>query len=193
MYGAILAHRLLVRLVPEPDDWNGSTGIFGVWERWSAAIAFDVRIGSVGLLCALTAPLVWGLLAYHGYLIWAGMTTNETAKWGALREYMAEGCVWIGRRSVVYSNGDDQTNGDDAMKPAVAHDSETSSRWPTDIDQVVLRTNDGKPPFLPVHGSRAVPDGEGSWERCWHLSGVDNLYDLGFWDNLMDVFYPDWQ
>lgn len=64
---------------------------------------------------------------------------------------------------------------DEAIEPAW-------TRWPAESVQVVLRTEDGQPP----QGSDAP--GVGEWERVWRLADVENLYDLGFWDNLTDVF-----
>ena len=58
------------------------------------------------------------------------------------------------------------------------------TRWPVESQQVVLRTGDGQPP----RGPGAI--GTGDWERVWKLADVENLYDLGFWDNLADVFLP---
>lgn len=66
---------------------------------------------------------------------------------------------------------------DEAIEPAW-------TRWPVESQQVLLRTEDGQAP----RGSGAI--GTGDWERVWKLADVENLYDLGFWDNLADVFLP---
>jgi palmitoyltransferase len=58
------------------------------------------------------------------------------------------------------------------------------TRWPVEAEQVMVRTDDGK---LPV--GENLP-GVGEWEAVWRLKDVENLYDLGFWDNLVDVFVP---
>jgi len=58
------------------------------------------------------------------------------------------------------------------------------TRWPVESEQIVVRTEDGLPP----RGPGAL--GTGEWERVWGLADVENLYDLGFWDNLWDVFWP---
>lgn len=58
------------------------------------------------------------------------------------------------------------------------------TRWPVECEQIILRTEDGLPP----NGPLAI--GEGPWERVWRLADVENLYDLGFRDNLLDVFWP---
>lgn len=59
------------------------------------------------------------------------------------------------------------------------------TRWPCETQQILLRTENGQAP-------RGVEDiGVGDWIRVWNLKDVDNLYDLGLWDNLKDVFLPD--
>lgn len=144
--------------------------------RWSVAITREPRIGAVGLLSLTTAPLAGGLFVYHVYLVWAGTTTNETAKWSDLRENMADGLVWKGIRS--------RSRGDRASQ-----DIEPPTQWPVSSDQILIETDDGNPPHFAEDTEPAGEDGvkSASWERCWRLADVDNLYDLGFWDNLLEV------
>ena len=145
----------------------------------------DVLVGAIGLLATLTAPLSWGLFAYQVYLIWAGMTTNETSKWSGLREDMADGMVWKGRKSSIL--GQDRPS--EADHP-ISGDFELgrTTRWPISVDQLVVRTNDGKPPDLMPRSGRSH---EAVWSRCRHLDEIENLYDLGFWDNFRDVWCLD--
>lgn len=65
---------------------------------------------------------------------------------------------------------------DTRIEPAWTH-------WPVESEQVVVQTEDGLPPGPGVIGT-------GHWERVWRLADVENLYDLGFWNNLKDVFWP---
>ena len=59
---------------------------------WQTGLAF---LGiMVGMLAASTFLLPLGLLAYHCYLIWAGMTTNESQKWADWRDDMVDGVVF---------------------------------------------------------------------------------------------------
>lgn len=58
------------------------------------------------------------------------------------------------------------------------------TQWPVESQQIVLRTEDGEPPKV----AKAV--GVGEWQRVWRLRDVENLYDLGFWGNVKDVFWP---
>ncbi|KAG9238912.1 DHHC palmitoyltransferase-domain-containing protein [Amylocarpus encephaloides] len=135
---------------------------------WGWALQEYTRIGAVTLLCLLTAPLVWGLLGYHLYLIWAGTTTNETMKWSDWTAEMADGFVF--KCSIPA----------DRRKDLTVESRVTS--WPAESQQVLERTEDGKPPR-----KLDVP-GVGEWERVWTLADIENLYDLGFLDNLKDVF-----
>ncbi|KAK6597533.1 palmitoyltransferase swf1 [Botrytis cinerea] len=59
------------------------------------------------------------------------------------------------------------------IEPAWTH-------WPAESQQIVLRTADGQDPVGGI--------GEGEWKRVWGLGDVENLYDIGFLDNLKDVF-----
>ncbi|KAF2026596.1 palmitoyltransferase swf1 [Setomelanomma holmii] len=113
------------------------------------------RASGVGLLALLTWPLPLGLLAYHIYLIWAGMTTNESAKWADWRDDMAEG-------------------------------EEPTTTWPLESRHILIRTPSGQPPRTLPSRIRAVAR-EDSFERVWSLDAVENVYDLGFWDNFREV------
>ena len=127
-------------------------------------------MGAVTLLTLLTSPLVWGLLGYHIYLIWAGTTTNESMKWSDWQAEMADGFVF--KRSL----SEDRQKDTNIESPW--------TRWPVESQQIVLRTEDGMPP----RGAEAI--GAGEWQRVWKLRDVENLYDLGFWNNLKDVLWP---
>ncbi|PNS14992.1 Palmitoyltransferase swf1 [Sphaceloma murrayae] len=133
-----------------------------------------LSIAGVAILAATTAPLPVALLAYHLYLIWAGTTTNENAKWGYLGEDMEDGFVWRAKRSEVqtFKRGLTQRNGESTQKEA-----EVEVDWPVDSDQIVVRTMDGLAPRGCEH----------LYEQIWSLRAVDNIYDLGFWDNLMYI------
>ncbi|RDW85486.1 hypothetical protein BP5796_03811 [Coleophoma crateriformis] len=138
---------------------------FGLW-GW--AMQQMTRMSAVTLLCLLTNPLVWGLLGYHIYLIWAGTTTNESLKWSDWQAEMKDGFVF--KRKLAEDRQKDLS-----IEPAW-------TRWPAESQQTVVRTEDGRPP----QDARAM--GVGDWQRVWNLAEVENLYDLGFWDNLGDVF-----
>ena len=171
-YGSYLAYLLLS---PQLRAVNNSPTSRTLITRLSIVLVQNRNVGSVGLLALLSAPLAIGLLGYHIYLIWAGTTTNETQKWGDLRLDMADGVLWKGQRSVVYKNGAPSSAG-------AGHEPSTS--WPVSSDQVVIRTVDGRVPGFGPSNSTELTSG---WTRCWTLSEVENLYDLGFFDNLRDA------
>jgi palmitoyltransferase len=104
------------------------------------------------------------------YLIWAGTTTNESMKWSELQADMADGCVF--KRDLPEGRPKDES-----VEPV-------RTLWPVESQQIVLRTTDALAP----RGAQAR--GIGEWDRVWKLAAVENLYDLGFKDNLTDIFLP---
>ncbi|KAK5124878.1 hypothetical protein LTR85_001068 [Meristemomyces frigidus] len=192
IYGAYLSYWILR---PYLDVSNaGSLMSSEYWTELGDAIVDAVNMGGlsiagVGLLAATTAALPLGLLAYHCYLIWAGMTTNETQKWADWRDDMSDAIVFRTTRDELLSHastrsdGDQEVNGaDGAAQKGLADDlgvteEEPRVSWPIRSSQVIVRTNDGRPP----RGQESL------WTRIWCLGDVDNLYDLGGWDNLMEV------
>lgn len=153
-----------------------------------------LSIAGVGLLAASTAALPFGLLAYHLYLIWAGMTTNESQKWSDWKEDMADGFVFLATKERLRAHhqrqlqqkslfGDGASSHGASSNPALFDfdggndDRGAAAEWPVKTEQVLVRTNDGKPP----RGQ------DGLWERVWSLDHVDNIYDLGGLQNFVEV------
>lgn len=151
------------------------------FDLWLWAIGEDVRIGGVGMLAALTAPLAWGMFLYHVYLIWAGMTTSESSKWADWKDDIADGLVFQSKRRKGVTYG--RMCGAD-IEPVVS--------WPIRNHQWLVRCDDGQPPEeeLDIYANRAleraVPQ-RSQWTRLQSLSEVHNLYDLGFWRNIADI------
>ncbi|ROT34882.1 DHHC zinc finger domain-containing protein [Sodiomyces alkalinus F11] len=175
-YGALLGFSLLSNLITSRyPDWSlwppRNMDITRYLLIWSWGLQDNVNMGAVSLLAALTSPLVWGLLVYTVWLIYCGTTTNESLKWSDLRDDMDDGLVFKRRMS--------------PDRPRDTRLESTWTRWPLDAQQVLVRTDDGMPP------GPGGP-GEGAWDRVWNIRGVENLYDMGFWDNLMDVFVRDY-
>lgn len=175
LYGASLGFVFMKPLLPRR---KGERGIQGFLDQWSIALAREPRIGAVSFLALMTFPLAGGLFVYHVYLIWAGTTTNETAKWSDLREDMVDGIVWKSHR---LHDADDHTG---------ENDRKGRPQWPVSSDQIIVKTIDGAPPddndsVIGTRGDNVVQ--ENVWKRCWSLGQVDNIYDLGFWDNLLEV------
>lgn len=273
LYGAYLA--LIVYLYPRVYDrfthydHAFPAGLLSGWAPWplrlkgfredlNTVLVESIKVGGlsvmgVGLLAGLTWPLPLGLLAYHVYLIWAGMTTNEASKWADLRDQMRDGHIyagklWGGERNSDSTPGSGQrgrpstrggryahsraratsnsfaefgfTSGEVGRRIAREHNQEKSAaangspttgghnapaldsgyssddscfhshtnttRWPNSPCQVLVRTADGEPPreCPPQFVGMVDPD---SWQRVWRLADIENIYDLGFWDNLEDV------
>ncbi|KKK12721.1 essential cytoplasmic protein [Aspergillus ochraceoroseus] len=83
----------------------------------------------------MTAPLAFAFLLYHTYLIWAGMTTNESAKWSDWKEDVADGMAFK------LIQGDKKSD-----SPLLDESPKSSTSWPVTSDQVLILT-DGEPPM----------------------------------------------
>ncbi|KAI0518064.1 DHHC zinc finger protein [Xylaria bambusicola] len=175
-YGGVLGLRMI------SENAQTRSSLFSLWKHhqqsWhhyfillSYGIQRDAGVGSVTLLVIMTSPLVWGLLAYHIYLIYCGTTTNESMKWQDWQAEMTDGFAFRRRLPV-------QRNRHPRFEA-------TWTRWPVEPAQILVRTEDGEPP------NDMAPPGEGPWERVWHLRDMENIYDIGFWDNLVDIFVPN--
>ncbi|OIW25272.1 zf-DHHC-domain-containing protein [Coniochaeta ligniaria NRRL 30616] len=178
LYGGVLGAGIIAAKVrtryPGWSVWpwgNGAPPFKQYLLAWGWGIQDKVGMGAVTMLALLTSPLVWGLLAYHAWLIYCGTTTNESMKWSDWQADMDDGTVF--RRKLP---------ADRAKDPRVEP---VWTRWPVEAEQIIVRTDDGKPP----QSKHPLP-GVGEWEPAWRLRDVENLYDLGLWDNLLDVFFP---
>jgi len=136
-------------------------------------MAEEPGVGSVALLCFLTSPLVWGLYIYSMYLVYRGMTTNESGKWSDFQLDISDGFIFRRRLS-------DNRQRDGRFEPEVPD-------WPKASTYVYQRTYD-EPPDITTN----LP-GDGQWykgDQDWTLADVDNIYDIGFVGNIIDVFLP---
>lgn len=157
------------------------------FETWGWAIAKKRRIGTVSLLCLLCGPMVWGIFIYHIYLVWAGMTTNENNKWSRWRDHIADSHVykrtWY-QPSRDVSNGEGQASMEAKQANCSAPKEEVEqSEMPGQFERkrLLVRTEYGCPPNSGGKGY--------VWHRISHISEVDNIYDLGFRNNLRDIFF----
>ncbi|OAL52529.1 palmitoyltransferase swf1 [Pyrenochaeta sp. DS3sAY3a] len=164
-----------------------------------------VQASGVGLLALLTWPLPLGLLAYHVYLIWAGMTTNESGKWSDWGDDMAEGVVFLGQRREDTMQAHRATPSPHAHHNASPHSSSSASpiqtpletppddeepptAWPLESRHILVRTRDGQPPKTLPSRTKAVAKVD-SFERVYSLAAVENVYDLGLWDNFKEALF----
>lgn len=161
------------------EHWSKGKSWSQYSRSWGWAFTQDVRVGSVGLLAMMTAPLAWGLFWYHLYLIWAGMTTNESGKWADWRDDIADGLVFRADRNIDDGGGGERNT-----------DIEPFVEWPISSTQQLVRSDNGRSPEAQPSSTGTqsrVAEQYTHWRRVKSLEEVDNLYDLGFWDNLTDV------
>jgi hypothetical protein len=136
---------------------------------WSFALAEEPGVGGVTLLCLLTTPLTFALLGYNTYLLYRGMTTNETGKWKDFQAEVDDG--YVIRRSLPQSRRGDETQG------------ATLIGWPKKPVKTYVTIDAQRV------GDVSLPT-EGVWESNLTLGDVDNIYDIGFVGTVLDVFLP---
>ncbi|KIW44678.1 uncharacterized protein PV06_03131 [Exophiala oligosperma] len=207
-YGARLGYvlldaRLQERLVPSAltrgsvssKRWSTGLSWAEYWHCWAWAISVEWRVGSVMMLTMLSFPLATGFLVYHAYLVWAGMTTNESAKWSDWREDIRDDLVYRARISQLRET---YPKLPDDVEP---RDEDIRRPWPRGARAKwwLVRMVDGRQPTLRKkgeNGKEGVGEGAGNegneevpderWAKVHSLREVDNVYDLGFWANLKD-------
>lgn len=195
LYAAFLGGSLMGdeirKTVPGWTFWASGLTWTDFFAHWGTALQDDVGVGAISLLCILTSPLVWTLFLYNTYLIWTGTTTNETLKWRDWQYEMREGYVW---KRYLYRD----------LQPGqirnVSGPDPPSDHWPVTSEQVVVRTHSGYSPFAATQSQEggwvlgAVPEGfvepDTPWKRVYNLSEVENIYDMGFEANLIDIVKP---
>lgn len=174
-YGTFIAHNILLHTLQSDFQkyshsdqkgrkWSVDLTWGSYFDAWTRTISQNYRIGSVGLLTLFIGPLAWVLFVYHTYLIWAGMTTNESAKWADWRDDIVAGVVVKKEKPIPQINNNIERPdleeslyffdrpGDDAFSDAWIKD-----RWAS------------------------------GWKKVESLDEMHNLYDLGFTNNLRDV------
>ena len=188
-YGAYLSYTLLIAslldTVHQSLDgsqgdvhWSTEKSWSAHFDRWTLAIAKDFPVGGVGMLALLTAPLAWGLLSYHIYLIWAGMTTNESFKWAEWKDDINDGLVFKDSTSL---RKRDITN-DDGVEPRV--------EWPVSSLQILAKYTQEQ--MIARHRASSLEPHrfeQFRWSRINSLDEIDNTYDLGFLNNLKEVLH----
>lgn len=182
------------------------------------ALAGDSRLWPAMLLMGLVLPLPTALFVYHLYLIYAGTTTNETAKWSDWALDVRDGIAFIARASDVYhlrvdgdGDGSDSSHGGHDYSAAAVHINDPIvPDWPTPADQTLAFIRDGSPPrqgsraHLGPAGFELVQPPEAAdpekeeyglrldhrWRRLESMQDIVNVYDLGFWRNLGEALFP---
>lgn len=184
IYGTVLGYGLLYQTLQKlasPELQAAMESWTMYFNVWAIVITADPRIGTVTLLMLMTAPLAVAFLAYHIYLTWAGTTTNESAKWSDWKEDVADGLVFKAKRSQI---------------PGAPPPVDLGNRpWPANSDQILV--TDDEPPmegYILASDSNLIdytgePEGpiDSRWTRLSTMSDIDNVYDMGFWNNLKDA------
>ena len=112
------------------------------------------------------------------------MTTNESSKWADWRDEIEDGTVFGAERR---SDSTDRHPEIEEVEPYIS--------WPISSTQQLVRTENGQPPEGQAQDSEGNADlysietagTKPRWKRLRGLDEVENLYDLGFWDNLIDI------
>ena len=113
------------------------------------------------------------------------MTTNESSKWEDWKDAIEDGLVFRSEKDPSPTNNDGK---DLDSNPVVS--------WPAFSNQQLIRCEDGRSPD--GHGTEDGNCGDSAtmaprmrrelrWKRVRGMQEVENLYDLGFWDNLRDI------
>ncbi|KAL4886994.1 essential cytoplasmic protein Ctr86 [Aspergillus karnatakaensis] len=186
VYGSWLGYSLITKtldaLVPPTSPVRMRKQSWTTFlNMWAAVVAADPRIGGVSMLMVMTAPLAFAFFVYHTYLIWAGMTTNESAKWSDWKDDVADGVAF--RLTETFKMSDS----------ALLDPSAPTSSWPRSSTQMLVLT-DGEPPkegfriydrsndiIQPDHPEARV---DRRFVRVKSMKEIDNIYDLGFRNNL---------
>lgn len=180
IYGSVLGYLLLCQTLEQYVSLDVREEMRESWithiNVWTSVITLDPKIGAVFLLMLMTAPLAVAFLVYHTYLVWAGMTTNETSKWSDWKEDVLDGFVYKANRNEVFGLS-------------------SPSDWPVHSDQILV--TDNEPPrgeYVLASTSNQIahqgrPDApvDVRWRRLRSMRDVDNIYDMGFWLNLRDA------
>lgn len=194
-YGAYLTYALSVKTLEDQKlrrseemggSQNGKERISWslYFELWAWAFTKDIQVGAVGMLAAFTAPLAWGFFLYHAFLVWRGTTTNESSKWADWNDDVADGLVFRSER-------DTKRATNRLFAPWI----EPVVDWPISSSQLLIVRENGQPPDGPTEEDEATSTSpveissapRTPWKRLRDISEIDNLYDLGFWDNIMDA------
>lgn len=139
------------------------------WRLSTYALERLPAVGGVSLLCILTTPLVLVLFFYNLYQVWAGVTTNESGKWGNTKLDIKDG--WLYKRPIEMPR-----RWDNVLEPYV--------EWPKATDTVML-SHEARPAD---DDSRLKGRGIGRWVKVECLDELDNMYDTGLWHGLKDIF-----
>ena len=133
------------------------------------------------MLALLTAPLTLALFLYHMYLIWAGMTTNESFKWSEWKDDVEDGLVFKRDMTALDEKG---SNTDTEPKVAwlISGSQRLENRARRQHPHPAINLNTQDSITKPKKALRSS-----SWQKVGTMREVQNIYDLGFWNNMKDA------
>ncbi|KAL5339428.1 Palmitoyltransferase swf1 [Aspergillus crustosus] len=190
VYGSCLGYSLITKsfdaLIPPTSPVRMRKQSWTTFlNMWAAVVASDPRVGGVTMLMCMTAPLAFAFFVYHTYLIWAGMTTNESAKWSDWKDDVADGIAFR------------LFDAEDMSKSPLIRSPGLTSSWPGSSAQMLVLT-EGEPPREGfrlyersndiIQPSNADAPIDRKFVRVRSMKEIDNIYDLGFWNNVRHVF-----
>ena len=161
---------------PLHSDREAMASLLWIWDHQfgdtltTAFLVGGVSRCGVGLLALATAPLPAMLLMYHMYLIWKGMTTYESGKWKNWSKEIDDGLAFTAR----ITDGSERSQRE-------------KCKWPKRSKHLLVYTIDGLPPrHLPPQITEVV-GGRVEWQPCRSVKELENIYNLGFCQNLREV------
>ena len=118
-------------------------------------------------------------MSYTLYLVFRGVTTNEMMKWDEISEMIADGRLYrVARQG---ENWKEQVGFRE--RNDVDHQIQDDD---DDINKSELRRRTHSDISNKEENANAVPEKV----KVLHLDELDNIYDRGWWVNLMDVLFP---
>lgn len=103
------------------------------------------------------------------YQVWAGITTNESGKWDDTKLDIADG--WLFKRRI-----DKLRRRQSRVEPYV--------KWPLETEVVALSRESWPAEDEPELAGRGI----GPWAKVENIHELINIYDIGFWNNIKDIF-----
>ncbi|RPB20917.1 zf-DHHC-domain-containing protein [Terfezia boudieri ATCC MYA-4762] len=195
-YGSILSHSIMNIFIQSllPQNRKVSDLPWSLYFKgWGVGFIQVTPLAAVFLLSTLCGILSYCFTIYHFYLIWAGTTTNETFKWSDWAEDIRSGEIYIATASSpLYSTRVPQPlppTAEENFRAEAEADgfllqnlTEPTVPWRKQARQVLAR--------VPIGGDPGRLPKELTWKKCEGLREVENMYDLGWKENLRMVLWP---
>jgi palmitoyltransferase len=141
------------------------------WNFWLWGLHQKPGAGGVTLLCVLSSLLVVALGVYTLYQVWAGITTNESGKWDDVKLDIED--------EMLFMRPIDE-------RRVRRRDVEPYVRWPVEAKIVAVSRD-----TMPAKDERELREiGVGPWRAVRSIHELENIYDIGFWRNIGDIFLP---